>query len=431
MSKKIYFYFGLLFFIILFYFHTRGIYYSDDGYILNSALRVAHGQIPYRNFHFAYTPLSMYVDSLSFLFFGTSILASRIVALVVSLITCFVLFKISKHISKTSIVQLFPLFLFLAWGPSHSNFIFPTTLAIFTGLITILFLFEKKYFWSGFFTVITILSKQNFGIGLILVDICYLIFSKEKNKISSFTSILKGIIISTGLYILYLLTTNSFIPFIQDFKTYTLDRIVTGGTLSTSFFYGFSTVELGKTFFYLLPFLLSLYSIYLLWKKRKELIFLPLFVLIYYILGIRPTTDYIHLTPLLSLIGIPLVLILENITYRTFNFFLVPFIFLLVGVGFYTALFKNYYRWNPPLWQNTVFLDSPREQIFAFDKVPQGLVEYIQSHTKTNEPIFVNYYAPMIYFVSARVNPTKFDLVEPSAFYKPYRGEIISSLEKN
>ncbi len=40
----------LLFLIILIFFHFRGVIFYDEGYILNSALRVAHGEVPYRDF---------------------------------------------------------------------------------------------------------------------------------------------------------------------------------------------------------------------------------------------------------------------------------------------------------------------------------------------------------------------------------------------
>src|SRR6266487_1075615 len=77
----------LILILLLIFFHFRGVTYYDEGYILNSGLRIAHGQVPYRDFDMAYTPLSFLTVAAFLKVFGESVFAGRLVALVVSVVS--------------------------------------------------------------------------------------------------------------------------------------------------------------------------------------------------------------------------------------------------------------------------------------------------------------------------------------------------------
>ncbi len=93
------------------------------------------------------------------------------------------------------------------------------------------------------------------------------------------------------------------------------------------------------------------------------------FVLLFYVSGVRPTTDYIHLVPLLSLIGIPLVLLMNKKNQTSVLFVSIVFIV----VGFYSALFKGYYKWEAPVIEDVYFISQKNIKIWADQKYAQEI----------------------------------------------------------
>lgn len=440
-SKIIYSFFILFSLIILFFFYTRGFIYHDEGYILHSAQLVNQGKIPYKDFHFAYTPLSIYITLVGFKVFGESVLASRFIALIISVFTSYFIFLLVKEITKEKIFQFLAVFLYLSWGPTHTNFVWPVMIVIFTGLAACYFLIlgikQKKtfyFFLAGVITVLTFLTKQNFGPVLFINSIGVFFFFKDSKKISYLLNYFLGLTLTFFVFIAYLFQTGSLNFFINDFYYYTIKRIVLDNTLTTPFLYGSNLIEkIFKVLLYTFPFTISLIAGFIAQKKnKKNIIFLASLSLFYYIAGIRPTTDYIHLSPLIAITGIPLVIIIyftKNILIK--RIFLFSSI-LLICLGFYSALFKGYYKWEAPLIKYVFFYNNPRINIWVDDRynnaIPQVL-SFINTNTKENEYVFVDDYAPMIYFITNRKNPTMFDVISPDNFYIPYEKEIIKNLK--
>ncbi|EKD86424.1 MAG: hypothetical protein ACD_37C00294G0003, partial [uncultured bacterium] len=87
------FFFSIAIFFLLFI-HLHGFISYDDGWFLQGAKRIIDGEIPYRNFEFLYNPGGLYLNAIGFLLFGQSILASRIVALINSLIAVFLIYLV-------------------------------------------------------------------------------------------------------------------------------------------------------------------------------------------------------------------------------------------------------------------------------------------------------------------------------------------------
>src|SRR3989338_8150205 len=85
---------GILIIIILFFFFNRGFAYYDEGFILHAAQRVLQGEVPYRDFDLIYTPGSVYLTAAAFKLLGESILTGRILMLLVSWLTGYLVYLI-------------------------------------------------------------------------------------------------------------------------------------------------------------------------------------------------------------------------------------------------------------------------------------------------------------------------------------------------
>ncbi len=65
---------------VILFIHLRGFVAHDEGWILNPASRLLHGEAVYRDFHFIYTPGTLFFTTLLFALFGESVIVARIAA---------------------------------------------------------------------------------------------------------------------------------------------------------------------------------------------------------------------------------------------------------------------------------------------------------------------------------------------------------------
>jgi hypothetical protein len=103
-------------------------------------------------------------------------------------------------------------------------------------------------------------------------------------------------------------------------------------------------------------------------------------------------------------------------------------------LGFYTAVFNGYYKWETPLTNQTYYDAKPYMHIFITKTTAittNDLVMYIDSHTKRGDYIFLNYYAPLVYFLSDRQNVTRFDYMSSPALYLSDQKHIVQELKDN
>lgn len=426
---------------ILLFFLTRGVVTHDEGYILHSSERMLYGQFPFRDFHFVYTPLSIMATSISFSILGPSILSSRILILVIYMLSSFLLFKTILIATKNKLYATIAVLLFAAWGPTHVNFSWPVVFAIFTAFMANYFLMkfmqlrhERYLFFAGFSCFLVFLAKQNFGAAIILPIIVFFLVKHARSWRYLF-SFIYGYVWAFIFFMVYLLATQSVPQFINDFYIFTIKRVVINEGLSTNFIYQDTFLKmLFRTALYISPVVLSFSSFILLYIRRRfHLLYLPVFVAIFYLVGIRPTTDYIHLTPLLSLIGIPIALYLRYNISSTVRMALLFFSIFMIFLGFQTAIFKGYYRWDSPLITNNLFFKNPKVNIFLNEKFNFEFTELIQianTYTKSADYIYVNSYNPMLYFVMNRKEPTKHNFlaagVVPDEYYREVLGNLVA-----
>ncbi len=424
----------------LLFFHFRGIIYHDEGYILNSAHRILIGEIPYLDFHFVYTPLSIYLTAGIFKILGESVFSARVLALLISLSSILVVFLITKQITKSIYILLLSISMFLVWGPFHINFIWPVMIAILTGFLTIYLLqtaTNKDYAFvliAGMTTWLTFLSKQNFG-GVILIISFITIFAntnlQKKRNVILYAA---GLLVPLTIYIIYLLFSSSLIPFINDFHTYTWERIMINNSLTTSFIYWDRFIpSLGKLLFYTLPLFISLVAIIIATRNKNLLFVYPIMVAAYYLVGIRPTTDYVHLVPLISITGASFAVLLTFVSNKYLKSVIISTAIFLIMLGFYQALFSGYYKWEAPLIKNNNYLPSQKVNILVESKyaneIPQ-IITSVNNIKKDNDYMYVDRYLPLLYFITDTNNPTKSDLNDITDQYFNDRDKIIDILEE-
>jgi hypothetical protein len=149
-------------------------------------------------------------------------------------------------------------------------------------------------------------------------------------------------------------------------------------------------------------------------NKSRGLLHLGAISLTFFLFSFRPTTDYIHLTPLLALSSICLVLSLSYYQKYHQQVLMSVSISLLLFVGAYSALFRNYYGWDTPLIAHAFSVHTPRLGVTVDHKTTVTLVplvEYLEQKMKDQSKLFVYSFSPSIYFLADKSNPTRYDYV--------------------
>lgn len=401
--------------LALSFFYNKGLSTADEGYILHAAQRLHNGEFPYRDFNFIYTPGSLYLISATYTILGESILSGRLLVVITAILTSSFTYLITYKLSKNKLVATLSVLLYLAWAPSHINFPFPVIFCLLTGMIS-LFIFMKilenpkklYYFLLGLGVALTFFFKQNFGLALILEYSILLIFLKKLRKENIFY--FSGLFLGIAAFCLYLLFTNSIYGFISYFRYVFREYFILHKIIAPSLYDSSNPIaSILKICVYLSPIILSaLVFFYCLHKKKKiQFIAGTFFVGLYYLAGIYPSTDYVHISPLLSLLGLPLA-IFTNIKHSKFIILAYMLFFLIIISGFYTALFKGFYRWGEPIVRQKYYLSHPRMKVWYSDEGIVSLVNYIQDNTLSTDYIYFYFYEPMFYFVSNRRNSLKY-----------------------
>lgn len=427
-------------FLILVFFHFKGLTFFDEGYILNSASRVFHGEVIYRDFDIVYTPVSVWITAFSFLIFGESVFAGRILAFVISLLSVFALYKITRLIINNNSITLISMLMFIAWGPAHINFPWPTNFAICFSLYALLFYLYGNFLKNNLFftfcaamSVITFLSKQNFGTGIYLTFLIFVLFSKQNERKKRLLYFLTGTAAVAFPFLIYTFATSSFIPFIKDLYIHTIKKIVLEGSVDTPFLYQNNLIEkYAKLVFYLFPLFLSSIAMYCSLRNKGKFLSVGAAVCVIYLFGIRPITDYNHFVLLLGFSALTLAVI-----YKYSKNILLNKLVLVIGVsivvlGFYTAYFYGYYKWEVPLVYDTYYASGSRLGIFVTKskaEETQQLVNYIDNNTGENDQIFVNYYSPLVYFLTNRRNASRYDYLSPSALPISFQSDTVNVLK--
>lgn len=450
MLKKIeklfskYFYIFILLFsgLILLYFHTHGFPTDDEGKILQLTSRFIDGDLPYKDFQFVYTPGVIYANSLGYLIFGKSVLASRLIAFANSMFSVIILALIAGKLKFSKFQTFLLTTLYILWGPAHVNFIWPIVFNLTFALVAIYLELKRSStnhrlvdFCTGAALALNIIFKQNLGLALGGAFFFYLIFTGKIKNIKRILANLFGFTAIIAIQLLYFWKTSSLSWFIKDFYYLTYQKIFAEGVLTSHYpwEYGGSLLyKTVKTIFYLSPVFFTLPIIFRPFKKKKKYTLIFFTVIFYYILSIRPTTDYVHLAPLIALSSLPLLIIFNKPKERG-KLMLTVFIIFLITFAGYSATFKNYYRWYKPLIKQNEYFKNPRGRIWI-DPDLNKQIDTVSNYYKTNayeeKYTFVYSYDPFLYFILDKQNPTKYNDLHPGYLNDEISSEIIKTLDE-
>jgi 4-amino-4-deoxy-L-arabinose transferase-like glycosyltransferase len=297
-----------------------------------------------------------------------------------------------------------------------------------------------RNFWyiaSGFSAALGFLSKQNLGFAVVasvIVGAVYLTMISNKNyRWNKVGYVCLGIGGGIFIFVGWLLASGTFSSFLNNFMLNIWQKIVIEGTIATPVVYGNSFYSFAKFIFYISGALLGVFALILSYRKRSPLFVGALFSLLFTLTGIRPVTDFVHIAPLFATLGIVIIILYRLSSYSLVRGALLLYTFFLLLIGFYIPIFVSYYRWSPPYREQTMFAAYPRARIFIDRKSNETILQLINTlntRSSQNEYIFINYYAPMVYFLLDRQNATKYDYISPTAISIREQLDAIDSLEK-
>src|SRR3989344_3887407 len=102
--------------LVLGFVYSRGFIPHDEGWILHPAQRITQGQLPYRDFHYIYTPGVAYFIAFVFKLFGPIIVGSRAASLSSPLSSGWLFWAIGQKRAPKSPLFFLAAAIYLPWG---------------------------------------------------------------------------------------------------------------------------------------------------------------------------------------------------------------------------------------------------------------------------------------------------------------------------
>lgn len=199
----------IIFILVFLYFLVLNLIFNkiqmDETWNYGFAHNIYNGLIPYKDFNMVITPFYPFIMSLPFHIFGSSMLVFQIENALMLTIMMFLIYEYLKDINKFNILVIYMLLL-------TSTLLFPTYNLFLLFLTVLLLLLEEKNgndYLIGLILGIAFLTKQSVGICLILVSLYY--FRDWRKLLKR----LVGILIPCFIFLIVLLCTKSFMPFID------------------------------------------------------------------------------------------------------------------------------------------------------------------------------------------------------------------------
>ncbi len=134
---------------------------SDENTYYKMGELVAQGQVPYRDFFFAHTPLQIYLYAAVFKVFGFNLLILKMLSAAAIIITAAFIFAIAKaKLNPKAATAAVALFLFSYGTLLFSNFPTGVEIAIAFAAASFYFFMQKKLFTSGFLAGLAAATAQ-------------------------------------------------------------------------------------------------------------------------------------------------------------------------------------------------------------------------------------------------------------------------------
>lgn len=427
--------------LVLLFVYSRGFIPHDEGWILHPAQRILNGEVPYRDFQYIYTPGAAYLISFWYLVNGVDVFGARIFTMIFVLLTIKIIYDLSKSISKDKLVYILPIGIYTVWLPMHINFAWPVVFAIWSGLSACLNLFyavKKRsnalYLIAGVMTGFTLLFKQNFGLAVAINSLVFFIINRTSvNKKNVFVHI-AGIAVLPLIFIIYLYINNALGSFYDDMYFFIVEQFLVRGMQATPYIYPDEWYRMFiKGLIYLSPLIFGVIAAMLAFRKKRLIFHVATFCILFYILGIRPTTDKMHLVPLLSLSGLSLVIIYSLVKNYILKFGIILLQIILLLAGLYSSLFMNYYRWDTPLIHQNKVTPVAGLGVLTDSNYNKSLIDvtdHILFNTQRLDYIFVYSFSPSLYILGNRDNATRYIFMPHNIMTNEVQDEIIQELNR-
>ncbi|MBI2845902.1 MAG: DolP-mannose mannosyltransferase [Chloroflexi bacterium] len=221
-ERKEYLLFGALFLISGLIFWQLGIdrlpLTPDRSMQVYIAQEILRGQPPYRSVFFPKTPLTAILGSASILIGNTfgliDLISVRILFLILGCLGVAFLFLVTKAITPNIWARLasaLTLMGFGLWATSSAAGPEPKILTMFSGLISLWFLAEKRWLIAGFFSGLSFLTWQPGAIFLTLSWVVPL-STRTPERVKSFLQSVLGSMLPIALLGVYLLSSDALLP---------------------------------------------------------------------------------------------------------------------------------------------------------------------------------------------------------------------------
>jgi len=161
---------------------------------------------------------------------------------------------------------------------------------------------------------------------------------------------------------------------------------------------------------YYTPIIFTIFLTYYLFRQKKDWskLSFALMSVTGFATTIFPQSDLLHVYPFFSSVLISILLF----GYKTkYKYFIIGLLLIHIFIGFYLTFFTKSYRYEEYYLKANTHLSLPRTQTILLEpsdaKALTDASNFINSHTLKNDYILAYPYAPMLYFILDRRNPTK------------------------
>lgn len=423
-------------FIYYLFFINKGIVLYDEGYYFHIADRILQGQVPYKDFFLQFSPGYFYLLALILKIFGEQILVGRFLTLFICLCILFLELKVSEKLGLSKIYQKIIIFLAtISFGfPLINNVSLLAWISVLFSLLIVFSFISKKYIFLGVFLSLLLLTKQNLGLYLLLITNLFLIFGKViDNSKFKVVILVNGIVLGiTLLWISYFFLLQSNINRFFEFITFNSRYLSIYPFSYPSLTFLLQLDGIFKLLPYYLPIIFIPFLIKEFFNKKGNInvIYFSTISLIGFFGTVFPTSDLLHVYPFFGMFLISsLVFFYKNKYFRYWRIL----VLILIAIGFYLTLFKEYYRYQPQYRYQKILLDFPRTQNIMIDKPLADDLDIIKIffnvYTKKGDYILSYPFSPMLYFISERNNPSRYSIYYPGYLTNQQEKDVISEIK--
>jgi hypothetical protein len=436
---------GLLYYL---FFVNKGLVLSDEGYYVHYAERIAKGEVPYRDFVLQYTPGYFYLLAFLYKIFGFQILVGRFVSVFFCLLILGAIFVLLR-LYKINSLLIHSLAAFVIISLGYPLLFIPLVIwacVFFAIMLTILYICwyrNKKniyVLWIGLLLSLTILFKQNVGLVFtLMLNILVLLSSDQKlvTRIKSLCVLNSTWIMIIGTLILIYLGSAHTLSGLFVMFAMSKQFITTYPFSYPPLSYLFQPTGIFKLLPYYYPIVFAGFVTVTLFKKpfEWEKLAFSLIMLSGFFTTVYPASDLLHVYPFLGVVLVSSIIFFQKKK-------ILPVVYVLctifIFMGTYLTFFGQSYRYEGYFLKETTPLNLPKTANIMVDGSHSTMMSllplnnFIYTHTKKNDHIFVYPFSPMLYFVLDRQNPSgisQFVLLEaPSDEYSEDR--VISEIKE-